>query len=130
MWNCPCIHSLSLYRAAQIPFARSPRQLNFVCWCKTLWNPRMELASCHLCVLLPVWKYIQAGLIFCDFFFLSFSLTWLENLHYPSNLHDNFRFNAVWHQWSVTTLIFSRRPAGSDFSATPSVVYGLITLVI
>jgi hypothetical protein len=124
IWNCPCIHSLSLCRAAQIPVARSHRQILYggakFCGSKVWSFLSFVCTSCQS-------ENIQAGLILRDFFLHSFCLMWLENLHYLSNLHDNFRFNTVWHQWSVTTLTFSRRQAWSDFSATPSVVYGLIT---
>ena len=36
------------------------------------------------------------------------------------NLHDNFRFNAIWHRRSVASLIF-REAAESDVTVTPLV---------
>jgi len=47
---------------------------------------------------------VQAGLILCDLFFHSFTLTWLENLHHFSNSQNNFQFNAIWH-WLITLAI-------------------------
>jgi hypothetical protein len=62
------------------------------------------------------YNHIQVVLVLRDF-----ALTWLENLHYFSNLCDNFRFNAIWHRRFVVMLLFCRRLAGSDVSVTPSV---------
>jgi hypothetical protein len=41
---------------------------------------------------------IQAGLVLCNFFMHDFALTQTENLHHLFNLHDNFRFSAIWHK--------------------------------
>ena len=46
----------------------------------------------------------------------------LENLHYFSNLCDNFRFNVIWHRWSMATLILFRGLAESDVTVMPSVI--------
>ena len=43
-------------------------------------------------------KRVQAGPVLCSFLLRDLALTRLENLHYFSNLHDNFRFNAIWHR--------------------------------
>ena len=63
---------------------------------------------------------IQAGLV------LHVSaLTLLENLHYSSNLRDNFQFNVIWHCCSMATCTFCRRLTESDVTVTvsPSIAY-------
>jgi len=82
---------------------------------------------------------IQAGPFLCDF-----PLTWLENVHHFSHLHDNVRFNAIWrtqnviifgvmqcgihNQWSLMTLVLeaSRKRCHHH---TISDTHGLITFV-
>jgi hypothetical protein len=64
---------------------------------------------------------VQAAPILCVCISHDFALTWLENLHHLSNLCNNFWFNAIWHRWSMATLIFCRRLAGNDVTTTPSV---------
>jgi hypothetical protein len=59
---------------------------------------------------------LQVVLVLLDFILLDFALTQLENLHHFSNLHDNFRFNTIWHRRSMVALIFCRRLAGSVIS--------------
>ena len=68
---------------------------------------------------------IQAGLVLHDS-----TLTRLENLCYSLNLRGNFRFNAIWHQWSVATHTVCERLAESEVTVTPSLSYmgGLHTL--
>lgn len=45
---------------------------------------------------------VPGGLILHDFFLRDFALTRLENIH---------QFNMIWHEQSVATLIFCRRPS-------------------
>jgi hypothetical protein len=66
--------------------------------------------------------YIQAALLACHFFLRDFALTRLENFRRVSNLHDNFRFNTIWHRQSMAALVFCRRLAESDVTVMPSVM--------
>jgi hypothetical protein len=38
-------------------------------------------------------------------FLCDFTLMWLKNLHHFLNLCDKFRFNAIWHRWSLAALV-------------------------
>ena len=45
-------------------------------------------------------------------------------------LRDSFRFNAVWHRWSMAALLFCMMLAESDVIHAISYMFVLITLVI
>ena len=82
---------------------------------------------------------IQAGPFLRDF-----PLTWLENVHHFSHLHDNVRFNAIWHeqnviifgvmqcdihnQWSLMTMVLEASRKWRHHHDI-SDMHGLITLV-
>ena len=51
----------------------------------------------------------------------NFALSQIENLHHLSNLHDNFRFNAIWHGQSMAALMFCKRLAESEVTVMPTV---------
>jgi hypothetical protein len=89
-----------------------------------LWSVRQRYHSSFKILDLYI-LLVQAGLILCDF-----ALSQLENLHQFLNLRSNFWFNAMWHRWSVVSLIWCRRLAKQDINVTPSDKCGLITLVI
>jgi hypothetical protein len=48
---------------------------------------------------------VQGCLILHSFFLCDFAVTWLENLHHYSNLHDHFWFNAIWLRQTVSALL-------------------------
>jgi hypothetical protein len=64
---------------------------------------------------------MEVTLVLHEFLVCNFALTRIETLYRFSNLHDKFRFNAVWHRRSVVTVIFRRRLSGSHVTVTPSV---------
>jgi hypothetical protein len=65
------------------------------------------------------YKYIiQVVLVLHDF-----ALMQLANLHHFLNLHNNFRFNVIWHTLSTVMFIFCRRLTGSDITVTPTVMH-------
>jgi hypothetical protein len=51
---------------------------------------------------------ILAGLLVCDL-----------KIYTTSDLCSNFRFNAIWHRWSMAALILCARLANSDVTALP-----------
>lgn len=62
----------------------------------------------------PLNKIYRQVSFYAIFFCAISLLAWLENLHHFSNLHDNFRFNAIRCSVTVAALIFCRRLAESD----------------